>query len=325
MLEAEAAQTVRARAVRAAAAAEETSARLLTARAEALAATAAAVTAREAAQIAAQRHHTHQREAARLCVELAQESARASQHREAQARQAALKAYRAVLRPAGGIGDRLLDRGRAALNRQINQALRELGARYEAEIGPDYSVAIRGASPGADWLPASLGSGYQKFVLSLAARLAIWRLSTSSRPDAFIVDEGFGACDEDYLEAMAVALEALASAPGGPRLVFVVSHVDALKTRLERALEIEALPGGSRVANGVGRAAAAAPTRAAAGAVAVAATEAGPAATLGPDPETAGKVYCETCRQSLRASWAAKHLASAKHAAAVEKAEGKRR
>lgn len=298
-------------------------------------ATAAAVTAREAAQIAAQRHHTHQREAARLCAELAQESARAAQHREAQARQAALKAYRAILRPAGGIGDRLLDRGRAALNRQINQALRELGARYEAEINPDYSVAIRGASPGADWLPASLGSGYQKFVLSLAARLAIWRLSAAPRPDAFIVDEGFGACDEDYLEAIAVALEALAAAPGGPRLVFVVSHVDGLKARLERALEIEALPAGSRVTNAAAHpaalTAAARPPRATAQAPAagtnpaVNATTAGPVTTLGPDPETAGNVYCETCRQSLRASWAGKHLASAKHANAAKKAAGRRR
>jgi hypothetical protein len=240
-----------------------------------------------------------------------------------------MKAYRIILRPTGGIGDRLLDRGRAALNRQVKQALRELGARYEAEIAPDYSVSIQNAE--GEWLPASLGSGYQKFVLSLAARLAVWRLSASPRPDAFIVDEGFGACDEDYLEAMATALEALAAAPGGPRLVFVVSHVDALKTRLERALEIEALPTGSRVTNAAARPAPAArpaqPARAPRpAAVAPAAAEATEApAGIAPDPDKVGHVYCEACRQSLRAAWAAKHLASAKHAASVSKAEAGRR
>ena len=185
--------------------------------------------------------------------------------------------------------------------------------------------------------PATLASGYQKFVLSLSARLAVWRLAASPRPDALVIDEGFGACDGEYLGALAGALEALASAPGGPRLVFVVSHVDELKARLARALEIAALPGGSRVANAAPRAANAAPRAAigrpmAAGpagrplAVAGPTGPAGPAAgTLAPDPETAGNVYCEVCRQSLRASWASKHLSSAKHATAAKKAAAKHR
>ena len=87
-------------------------------------------------------------------------------------------------------------------------------------------------TPGGLWLSASLSSGYQHFVLSLAARLAIWRLARAPRPDAMVIDEGFGACDEDYLDALAGALEALAGAPGGPRLVFIVSHVDGLKVAL---------------------------------------------------------------------------------------------
>jgi DNA repair exonuclease SbcCD ATPase subunit len=285
----------------------------------------------------AQKHElASERDIARLRLELAHESARAAQYRVAASRRAALKAYRAVLRPSGGIGDRLLERGRAALTRQIDGALRELGARFTAEITPEYDVRLRPREGAADWLPASLGSGYQKFVLSLAARLAIWRLSSSPRPDAFVIDEGFGACDEDYLEAMASALEALASAPGGPRLVFLVSHVDALKARLERALEIVVHGAGSRVANAAPRPAprpaprdekAARPEKKAkrAGAVAAGASAAevpAPApetAALGPDPENSSNVYCGVCRQSLRAAWASKHLSSAKHAQAALK------
>jgi hypothetical protein len=41
---------------------------------------------------------------------------------------------------------------------------------------------------------------------------------------------------------MANALEALSVAPDGPRLVFIVSHVDALKARLERSIDLIAMP-----------------------------------------------------------------------------------
>lgn len=156
-------------------------------------------------------------------------------------------------------------------------------------------------------------------------------VSTTTMSSNNRVDEGFGACDEDYLEAMAVALEALAAAPGGPRLVFVVSHVDGLKARLERSLEIEALPTGSRVANGIRRATPSPQASVVSAAAAATAARACPApaevnpSALNPDPEIAGNVYCEPCRQSLRAAWAAKHLMSAKHATAVKKAEGRRR
>ena len=60
----------------------------------------------------------------------------------------------------------------------------------------------------------------------------------TARPDAIVVDEGFGACDEENLAKIAEALVALAAIPGGPRLVFLVSHVDTLKARLRNALEI---------------------------------------------------------------------------------------
>jgi DNA repair exonuclease SbcCD ATPase subunit/UDP-2,3-diacylglucosamine pyrophosphatase LpxH len=265
------------------------------------------------------------REIARLQQELTREMERAAQYREASSRHAALKAYRAVLRPVGGIGDRLLERGRAALDRQLNGALRELGARFVVKLGEDYDVSIQSLVDSQALLPASLGSGYQKFVLSLAARLAIWRLSVSPRPDAFIVDEGFGACDEEYLEAMATALEALATAPGGPRLVFLVSHVDALKVRLERSLEIETHSTGSRVVNAATVRRFGAETPGPVQAHQDTAAEPGVAvAMLGPDPEKAGHVYCEVCRQSLRDAWAARHLASSKHISMVKK-EGARR
>lgn len=235
------------------------------------------------------------REIERLRHNLAQESIRAEHYHKTSKKYDALKSYRAILRPTGGIGDRLLEKGRSALESQINSSLRELGAHFCIELKPDYDIAIKVEN--SNWIPVSLGSGYQRFVLSLAGRLAIWRLSSSPRPDAFIIDEGFGACDDEYLDALATALETLATTLGGPRLVFVVSHVDTLKARLERALEIELLPYGSKVIN----------------AVAIQTNR------LTPDLENPGYVYCKACKQSLKASWELKHLASAKHLLALSK------
>jgi len=263
-----------------------------------------------------EREHHMVREIARLTEDLNREEARSLAHDIASRRQGAMRAYRAVLRPSGGIADALLERGRAALGREINAALRELGAQFSATITKKYDVTVTAWTAKAPTLPASLGSGYQKFVLSLAARLAIWRLSASPRPDAFVVDEGFGSCDEDYLESIAVALESLAASPSGPKLVFLVSHVDALKVRVERALEIEVMPSCSRVSNS-------------AQAYNNVMLPSGPGEnngavmvenTLIPDPENVGKLYCEICRQSLRLAWGAKHLSSKKHDSAVKKA-----
>jgi hypothetical protein len=163
-------------------------------------------------------------------------------------------------------------------------------------------------------LSVSLASGYQRFALSLAARLAIWRLARAPRADALVIDEGFGACDDEYLASLAGALEALATAPGAPRLIFVVSHVDALKDRVERALEItrHATPAGtsSRIAN----------VAVAPGAATAAPAAPAPGAELPIDPTDNKKRICTVCATSIGASAVARHLGSEKHAAATRKA-----
>jgi DNA repair exonuclease SbcCD ATPase subunit/DNA repair exonuclease SbcCD nuclease subunit len=194
-----------------------------------------------------------------------------------------LKTYRTILKPVGGIGDVLLERGRKILIIQINNALLELGAIFEVDINSNYEVYIK--SPNS-LLPSGLGSGYQKFVLSLAARLAIWRLSTNPRPDAFIIDEGFGACDEFYLNAIMTALESLSTAPDGPKLLFLVSHVD-LKNRIERPIEIKIFPNGSKIVGQI---------------------EESKEITI-----TNDLVYCNTCKQNVKKQFLNRHIKSKKH------------
>lgn len=244
------------------------------------------------------------------------------------ARHLILKAYKHVLRPNGGIADILLERARTTLQEHINDSLRELGAQFSIEIEPDYELYH---VCGRNKLPVGLASGYQKFVLSLSARLAIWRLSSCARPDAFIIDEGFGACDDSYLDLMAAALEALSNAPLGsnnPRLIFIVSHVDVLKTKLERVLEIkigrynntisqEIMPGNAlntalTAGSGVMR------SIRITGTAEITKQELVPCEVFVPPP-TPDQFYCSTCRQTLLARNRDKHLASKKHIEALGK------
>ena len=208
-----------------------------------------------------------------------------------------LKAYKSILRPNGGIADKLLESARTTFNRRLNEALRELGAKFIVDINDKFELHIA-SGQNSQFLPASLASGYQKFVLGLAARLAIWRLSAIPRPDAFIIDEGFGACDEDYLELMANALESLSAAPDGPKLVFIVSHVDMLKTRLERSIDLITGPP-TKV-----------DTRVSAEKMAV--VERKPPQQVIIQQEK--QFWCEDCQQQLKsAATFDKHLISAKH------------
>ena len=212
-----------------------------------------------------------------------------------------LKAYRNVLRPNGGIADKLLECARVAVQTHINEALIELGAKFSTEITPEFEIMQANQddkSPPKTWLSVGLASGYQRFVLSLAARLAIWRLATSPRVDALVIDEGFGACDEEYLVGLSGALEALATAPSAPRLIFIVSHVDMLKDRVEHALEIRQTQFGSQVRN-------------------VALPQNELACTVQPAGDK--KVHCAVCDRSFHIGAMPRHLASALHATAVKR------
>jgi DNA repair exonuclease SbcCD ATPase subunit/DNA repair exonuclease SbcCD nuclease subunit len=172
----------------------------------------------------------------RLTAQYEIEQVRNVEYKKASHKYDVLKSYKSILRPNGGIADRLLESARNTFTKKLNEALRELGAKFNVEINDKFEMYISMGQ--MHMIPSGLASGYQKFVLGLSTRLAIWRLSAIPRPDAFIIDEGFGACDEDYLELMANALESLSAAPDGPKLVFIVSHVDMLKTRLERSIDL---------------------------------------------------------------------------------------
>lgn len=82
-------------------------------------------------------------------------------------------------------------------------------------------------------------SGGESFIISLALALALSRMASKTvQVDSLFLDEGFGSLDDD---ALAMALDTLASLRNDGKLIGLISHVPALKERI--ATQIEVIPG----------------------------------------------------------------------------------
>lgn len=92
--------------------------------------------------------------------------------------------------------------------------------------------------------PLSLGSGAEKFIASLAIRVALLSVSSLPKTDILIIDEGFGKLDPEHLESLQRMFEYLKEAFG---TVFIVSHVDAMRDIVDHSLDITSLDGYAHV------------------------------------------------------------------------------
>lgn len=92
--------------------------------------------------------------------------------------------------------------------------------------------------------PLELASGLEKFVSSLAVRVALINVSNLPRPNFIAIDEGFGCADSDHLSAMSNLFSFLKSTFD---FVWIVSHLDVLKDMVDTRLEIVKDDGFSRI------------------------------------------------------------------------------
>lgn len=80
-----------------------------------------------------------------------------------------------------------------------------------------------------------LASGMEKMISSLAIRVALINVSTMTKTNMLIIDEGFGALDETNLEACSRLLQSLKK---WFRNILIISHVDMIKDTVDNTLEI---------------------------------------------------------------------------------------
>ncbi|MFA7248463.1 MAG: SMC family ATPase [Dehalococcoidia bacterium] len=86
-------------------------------------------------------------------------------------------------------------------------------------------------------------SGGETFLASLSLALALAEMVTQGggRLDAFFLDEGFGSLDEEHLDLAMEGIERLVT-ESDDRLVVIVSHVPALRERIEDLIVLDRDP-----------------------------------------------------------------------------------
>lgn len=93
-------------------------------------------------------------------------------------------------------------------------------------------------------------SGGESFIVSLALALGLSRMSSRNvRVDSLFLDEGFGSLDEDTLET---ALGALASLRQDGKIIGVISHVGAMKERINTKIIVQPVREGRSILIGPG-------------------------------------------------------------------------
>jgi DNA repair exonuclease SbcCD ATPase subunit/predicted phosphodiesterase len=94
---------------------------------------------------------------------------------------------------------------------------------------------------------ASLGSGYQRFVLSIVLRQALLQTSCKPMADFMIIDEGFGCLDDENMIQVCKYLPYLKNMF---KFVLIISHIDRLKADIEEHLHITSVDGNSSIEYG---------------------------------------------------------------------------
>tara|TARA_R110002167_G_scaffold142953_5_gene332129 strand:+ start:50192 stop:53683 length:3492 start_codon:yes stop_codon:yes gene_type:complete len=120
-----------------------------------------------------------------------------------------------------------------------NEQLNKLDGRYQLQCqqSDTLSLQVLDTWQGDSVRDTKTLSGGESFLVSLALALALSDLvSNKTSIDSLFLDEGFGTLDNDTLEIALVALDNL-NASG--KMIGIISHVEALKDRIDVQVKVE--------------------------------------------------------------------------------------
>lgn len=133
-----------------------------------------------------------------------------------------------------------------AINEELGSILQEsVGFTIELEV--DDSKTEMYINYGDSRRPIECGSGMEKMVSSLALRVALTNISSLSKSDMLIIDEGFGSLDSANIEAVTSLLQKLRN---WYRLIVLISHVDLVKDCVDDIIEITSYDKNAKVVYG---------------------------------------------------------------------------
>ena len=135
-----------------------------------------------------------------------------------------------------GIPTQLINTMLPAINTEISKILQGVVSfTVELEADLDSNSMDLFINYGDSKRIVELASGMEKMISSLAIRVALINVSTMSKTNMLIIDEGFGALDETNLEACSRLLQSLKK---WFRNILIISHVDMIKDTVDNTLDI---------------------------------------------------------------------------------------
>lgn len=112
--------------------------------------------------------------------------------------------------------------------------------RLDFHIQPDGDALYLYKQQGDNRIPLANCSGLEIFLSSICIRMAIPHITQTHGADLFVIDEGFGALDGDYIQALDSLWDLLGSYY---RLVLVITHVEALQEKFPPKAKIHLVDG----------------------------------------------------------------------------------
>lgn len=142
--------------------------------------------------------------------------------------------YRRVLDECTGIPMLLLKRNIATFTNAVNQILSQF-TDMQIIMNEDFQLFVK-CGDFHQTEPIVMSSGYQKFVIALACRVALANISTSPLLDGIIIDEGFASMDNENRE---LTIDFLNELSHNHELLFIISHLESLQAAMEHSATIE--------------------------------------------------------------------------------------
>jgi len=130
------------------------------------------------------------------------------------------------------------------LEEEINNTLSQI-VDFEIEFDVDGKNILSYIKYGQDdrW-PLELTSGMEKFISSLAIRVALIKISNLPRPNFLAIDEGFGNLDSENINSISMLFDYLKTEFD---FVVIISHIDIMKDMVDGLIEISRSKGLSQV------------------------------------------------------------------------------
>jgi DNA repair exonuclease SbcCD ATPase subunit len=143
-----------------------------------------------------------------------------------------------------GIPHRLITNTIPEIEEEVNNILSQLVDFNVVMHCDDKNVNAYIAYGEENYWPLELTSGMEKFIASLAIRVALINVSALPRPNFIAIDEGFGALDRQNLNSMVMLFDYLKTQF---KFSMIISHIESMRDVVDSIIDITKSGGKSKI------------------------------------------------------------------------------